>query len=34
VLFDEAQILLPYLGKLLARSERAGFLCEWLTASR
>jgi 23S rRNA (adenine2030-N6)-methyltransferase len=34
VLFDEAQLLLPFLCKLLARSKRSSFLCEWLTAPR
>jgi 23S rRNA (adenine2030-N6)-methyltransferase len=34
VLFEEARVLLPYLAKLLARNDRAGFHCEWLTPPR
>jgi 23S rRNA (adenine2030-N6)-methyltransferase len=32
VLIDEARVLLTYLSRLLARGERTGFLCDWLTA--
>jgi len=34
VLLEEARLLMPYLANLLARGERTGWLCEWLTAPR
>ena len=30
-LYDEALILMPYLGKLLTRAAGSGIVCEWLT---
>ncbi len=30
-LYDEAQILLPYLTKLLTRAGGASYVCQWLT---